>query len=154
MKSDGLFTKNQIEINGSRTLISNFDDISDSTFEKFNLQELLNHEDELLPSSSYDVEIMNDKEYLKELLNTGINLSQTKPLQKKVEPSSFTHQLDHLTPNGSSIKHENLVRNGAESELWEKEKPPKSTREGNIPKSINSTKKWVRGKLVEMTEED
>ncbi|KAK1358568.1 IENR2 domain-containing protein [Heracleum sosnowskyi] len=153
-RSDGLFTKNQIEINGSRALLSNFDDISDSAFEDFNLQELLSREDELLPSSSYDVDFMNDKEYLKELLNNGTNLSQYETLHQKIEPSSFTHQPDHLTPNGSNIKHGNLVRNGAKSELWEKESLTKSTREGKPPKSIKTIKKWVRGKLVEVREED
>lgn len=153
-RSDGLFIKNQMEINGSQALLSNSDDISDSAFDDFDLQELLSREDELLPSSSYDVDFMNDKEYLKELLNNGTNLSQYKALQQKIEPPSFMHQLDCLTPNGSNVTHGNLVQNGAKSELGERERPTKSSREGKPPKSIKKIKKWVRGKLVEVREED
>ncbi|XP_074375816.1 uncharacterized protein LOC141717577 isoform X2 [Apium graveolens] len=153
-RSNGLFIKNQMEINGSQALLSYFDDISDSAFDDFNLQELLSREDELLPNSSYDADFMNGKEYFKELLNNDTNLSQYKTLQEKIEPSSFTHQLDRLTPNGSNVRHGNLVRNGANSELGERERPTKSTREEKPPKSIKKIKKWVRGKLVEVREED
>lgn len=151
--SEALVTKDQIEINGSRAFLSNFDDISDSDFEKFNLQQLLNHEDEILPSSSNDVDFINNADYLKGLLDNGTDLSRSGPLDN---PSSLTHQLDHPTPNGSSVKHGNLIPNGAKSELRNIEGSPKSIKSSKQkpPKSTNTVKKWVRGKLVEVTEED
>ncbi|KAL8098781.1 hypothetical protein AgCh_031485 [Apium graveolens] len=143
-------SEDQIEINGSRAFSSNFDDIPDS---EFNLQQLLNHEDEILPSSSYNVDFMNDVDYLKGLLNNGTDLSELEPLDN---PSSLTHQLDHLTPNGSSLKDGNLIPNGAKSELSKIEGSPKlkNSCKEKPPKSTNTIKKWVRGKLVEVTEED
>ncbi|WOH04117.1 hypothetical protein DCAR_0623525 [Daucus carota subsp. sativus] len=151
LKSRGFVTKDQIEVNGAS--LSNFDDISDSAIGKFNLQQLLNHEDENLPSSSYDVDFMNDMDYLKGLLDNETDLSQLEPLNK---PSSLTHQLDLLAPNGTTAKHGNPVPNGAKSELLELKKPPKSINSSKEkpPKSTNTVKKWVRGKLVEVTEGD
>lgn len=151
LKSEGFVTKDQIEVNGAS--LSNFDDISDSAIGNFNLQQLLNHEDENLPSSSYDVDFMNDMDYLKGLLDNETDLSQLEPLNKH---SSFTHQLDLLAPNGTTGKHGNPVPNGAKSELLELKKPPKSINSSKEkpPKSTNTVKKWVRGKLVEVTEGD
>lgn len=123
---EGLLVKDQMKVNGARALTSYEGDISELGFEKFNLQDLMNPDNENIPTSSCD---------------GNIGLSQLKS-GHTIEPSSnFKGQLNQFVPNGSN-RHENLASNGAKSESGKKEK---------TPKSIPITKKWVRGKLVEVT---
>lgn len=125
---EGLIVKDQMKVNGARALASYEGDISELGFENFNLQDLMNHDNENIPTSS---------------CVGNIGLSRLKS-GHAIEASSVKGQLDQFVPNGSS-RHENLTSNGAKSEYGKKEK---------TPKSIPITKKWVRGKLVEVTEED
>lgn len=88
---------------------------------------------------------MQDKLNRKELLSknsNGYNL-QTLNLENLIRKSDSTRQLGHLEPNGNVKCEKNLQPNGAKVHSME---------EQTTGKVKSMTKKWVRGRLVEVIE--
>ncbi|KAM7480669.1 hypothetical protein LguiA_028882 [Lonicera macranthoides] len=125
----------QTEVNGTRALASSDCDMMDLGFGKFNLQDLLDGEDEIIPTSSDDHDLVNGKEELNQTGSSDNGLS-TFELDCTIEHSSIRKQLAQLEPNGCI--------NGVES---------KRKKEETRPNRSNITKKWVCGKLVEVAED-
>ncbi|KAK2969994.1 hypothetical protein RJ640_008334 [Escallonia rubra] len=122
-------------INGAGAFASTKVDITDFGFSKFSLDELLNGKDEISATSSceHGNGLVNDKETLPPL-----------QLDRTIAHSTFSKRLNELEPNGSK-GHKTLSPNGAKSQSVQEETPLDS---------ITVTKKWVRGKLVEVTAGD
>lgn len=130
------------KINGTQALESRESDIKDFGFGKFNFQYLLNGNDEVLPTTGCD--LLNGKE---ELYRTGSSDSGWSPseLNSVLKQSGITEQLSQLEPNGKNSLQKEVPSGGAELKPDKEVKPPSS---------ITVTKKWVRGKLVEVEEVD
>ncbi|KAI8544775.1 hypothetical protein RHMOL_Rhmol08G0321200 [Rhododendron molle] len=130
------------KINGTQALESRESDIKDFGFGKFNFQYLLNGDDEVLPTTGCD--LLNGKE---ELYRTGSSDSGWSPseLNSVLKQSGITEQLSQLEPNGKNSLQKEVPSGGAELKPEKEVKPPSS---------ITVTKKWVRGKLVEVEEVD
>lgn len=125
---EGLILQDQVKVNGAGGLASNKASSSHLGFEKFKLQDLMNHDTGNSPTSSCDGSIGLSR------LTTG----------HANEPSGLADQVDQFLPNGI-CRHENVASNGAKAQ---------SVEEGITATSIHINKKWVRGKLVEVVEED
>ena len=125
----------QTEVNGTQALASSDCDMMDLGFGKFNLQDLLDGEDEIIPTSSDDHDLVNGKEQLNQTGSSDNGLP-TLELDRMTEHSGIRKQLGQLEPNGCI--------NGVES---------KRRKEETRPNRSNITKKWVCGKLVEVAED-
>ncbi|XP_059638612.1 uncharacterized protein LOC132280871 isoform X2 [Cornus florida] len=130
-----------LESNGNGALESRRSDMEDSDFVNFTLQDLLNGNDELLPTSPNGYDSLYTTEELHQRGTIDYGLTSTE-LDKQ---SSFTGKLDQLEPNGNDI-HETLPPPSVAKFRSGKEETPR--------KSTSITKKWVRGRLVEVTEEE
>lgn len=120
-----------VKVNGNKTLSSSKDEYSG--FDKFTLGDMLNGEEDLPP--------------LQDMLNSE-DLPPMSPSGYGLPTFSFSDlimQSDHdqLAPNGNSENNMELQLNGTKVQSQEEEAPSKSA---------NATKKWVRGRLVEVGE--
>lgn len=113
----------QKKVNGTLTLASSKED--DFDFGKFTLQDIINGEDDLLP--------MNSSGYGLSSFSFGNLIKQA---DSGDEPKQAQSNRDSEGENNPQI-------NGSKVETSEEETPSKST---------TVTKKWVRGKLVEVAE--
>uniref|UniRef100_A0A5B7ADN6 Nuclease associated modular domain-containing protein n=1 Tax=Davidia involucrata TaxID=16924 RepID=A0A5B7ADN6_DAVIN len=140
---EGLSQTHQREINSIQALESS-DGIKDSNFGKFNFQDLLNGKDEQLLTRSSDHGLLNGKERVYQI---GVSDYGSTPsgLDRMIKQPSFTKQLGQLELNGNSRHEKKPLPNGAKFQSGKEETPPNS---------ITITKKWVRGKLVEVAEGD
>ncbi|KAM3699129.1 hypothetical protein ACJW31_05G002200 [Castanea mollissima] len=111
------------EVNGTPIVPSKDDD--DFNFSKFALHELLNNEEELLPSS---------------FSGSGSSPFGFDGLMKQ---SCSKNDLDQAEPNGYGEYRKDPLLNGTEVEYLKEE----------TPKLVPVTKKWVRGRLIEVAEE-
>lgn len=121
---DGMRVPNdadQRKVNGIKTLASSKED--DSDFGKFTLQDIINGEDDLLP--------MNSSGY-------GLSPFSFESLIKQADSGDEPKQVQS---NRESEGENNLPINGSKVESPEEETPSKLT---------TVTKKWVRGKLVDV----
>ncbi|KAK3025128.1 hypothetical protein RJ639_043910 [Escallonia herrerae] len=125
----------RIVINGAGAFASTQDDITDFGFSKLSLDELLNGREEISTTSSgeHGNGLVNGKETL-----------PTLQLDHAIAHSTFTKQQCQLQPNGSKGQ-KTVSPNRAKSQSMEEETPLNS---------VPVTKRWVRGKLVEVTEGD
>ena len=110
------------EVNGTPIVPSKDDDFN---FNKFTLHELLNNEEELLPSS---------------FSGSGSSPFGFDSLMKQ---SCSKNDLDLAEPNGYGECQKDPLLNGTEVESLKEE----------TPKLVPVTKKWVRGRLIEVAEE-
>ncbi|GFZ04362.1 hypothetical protein Acr_16g0009860 [Actinidia rufa] len=128
------------KVNGTQAMVSSKSDIKDFGFGEFNFQDLFNGKDEGLPTSSTGYGLLNGKN---EVYRTGNNDHRLHPF---VEPSRFTEQLSQFESNGKIGQENELLPGGDDDvQLEKKEIPPNST---------PVTKKWVRGRLVEVEVEE
>ncbi|KAM4110575.1 hypothetical protein ACJW30_05G002100 [Castanea mollissima] len=111
------------EVNGTPIVPSKDDD--DFNFSKFALHELLNNEEELLPSS---------------FSGSGSSPFGFDGLMKQ---SCSKNDLDQAEPNGYGEYRKDPLLNGTDVESLKEE----------TPKLVPVTKKWVRGRLIEVAEE-
>ncbi|KAL4625139.1 hypothetical protein ACB092_05G002700 [Castanea dentata] len=111
------------EVNGAPIVPSKEND--DFNFSKFALHELLNNEEELLPSS---------------FSGSGSSPFGFDSLMKQ---SCSKNDLDQAEPNGYGEYLKDPLLNGTEVESLKEE----------TPKLVPVTKKWVRGRLIEVAEE-
>ncbi|XP_050232291.1 uncharacterized protein LOC126680992 [Mercurialis annua] len=112
------------QVNGKVSIASRKDD--DLNFANLSLRTMLNGENELLPTRS-----------------EGYSWS-TIDLERVIENSNSEKEVDLVEPNGSLKSESNISPNGSKVQHL-KEEPPSE--------SVSITKKWVRGRLVEVTEE-
>ncbi|XP_030971124.1 uncharacterized protein LOC115991516 isoform X2 [Quercus lobata] len=110
------------EVNGTPIVPSKDDNFN---FSKFTLHELLNNEEELLPSS--------------------FSGSGTSPFgfDSLMKQSCSRNDLNQAEPNGYGECRKDPQLNGTEVESLKEE----------TPKLVPVTKKWVRGRLIEVAEE-
>ncbi|KAL5579687.1 hypothetical protein UlMin_012129 [Ulmus minor] len=116
---------NSVKVNGTYTLPSSKEEEFDVG--KFNLQEILNGEEELLPVSSSGY---------------GFSPFSYESLMRQSDSEDETEQQDIPQPNGTKVEIPN--EETPESETLKEETPA-----ANL---VTVTKKWVRGKLVEVVE--
>lgn len=122
--SNGGFNQAELRgVNGTKILASSKDE--DLNFTNLTFNDILTGDKELLPTSS-----------------TGCGLTSFN-LGSLVNQSSLPQQLGHPEPNGNLKSEKNPQPNGFNVQHM-KEKTPS--------KSVAATKKWVCGRLVEVTE--
>jgi hypothetical protein len=114
------------EVNGSPIVSSKDDDFN---FSNFNLHELLNNEEELLPSS---------------FSGFGSSPFSFDSLMKQSESRNHS-DWDWAEPNGNGNCRKDPLPNGVEVQSLEEE---------THSKSVTVNKKWVRGRLIEVAEGD
>jgi len=129
------------KIDGTQALESRESDIKDYGFSKFNFQYLLDGDDEVLPTTG---DLLNGKEQLYQTGSSDYGWSPSE-LNSVLKQSGITEQLSQLESNGKNILQKEVAPGGAEFKPEKEVKPPSST---------TITKKWVRGKLVEVVELD
>lgn len=88
--------------------------------------------------------LLNGKEQLYQTGSSNYGWSPSE-LNSVLKQSGITEQLSPLEPNGKNILQKEVAPVGAELKPEKEVKPPSST---------TVTKKWVRGKLVEVVELD
>ena len=121
---EGLNQADQRKVNGTKTLVSSETDNEDFDFGNFTWQDLLNG----------DMEVCSTR-------SSGYGLT---PLDLDYVVIGSKKQLDQQ-PNPNVGWEDNPLPNGS------KHKPRKETAPAN---SVTVTKKWVRGRLVEVAEDD
>lgn len=130
------------KIDGTQDVESRESDIKDYGFSKFNFQYLLSGDDEVRPTTGCD--LLNGKEKLYQTGSSDYGWSPSE-LNSVLKQSGITEQLSQLEPNGKNILQKEVTLGGAELKPEKEVKPPSST---------TVTKKWIRGKLVEVVEVD
>ncbi|KAK9290181.1 hypothetical protein L1049_008347 [Liquidambar formosana] len=133
--NEGLNGADQSEVNGSQALASSSND--DFDFVKYTLQNLLNDEEELLPTSSdeYGLPPLDLDNLIKQLGQVELNGNG----QVEINGNG------QVELNGNTKHDKSLPANGAKFQSMREEAPSNST---------TVTKKWVRGRLIEVAEGD
>ncbi|XP_048419885.1 uncharacterized protein LOC125468317 isoform X2 [Pyrus x bretschneideri] len=139
-----------VKINGTKTLSSTNED---SSFGNFTSEDMLDAEEDLSPLQDM-LNALEDPAPLEDMLNSEEDLPPPSTSGYGLPPFGFEDlikQLDRsnepneLQPNGDSECSKNLQLNGTKVQSREEETPCK-------PASA-ATKKWIRGRLVEVGEE-
>ncbi|KAJ9190479.1 hypothetical protein P3X46_001677 [Hevea brasiliensis] len=113
------------EVNGTKILASS--KYEDLNFSNLSLHDILNGENELLSTNS-----------------SGYSLPSIR-LESLVEQLGLPNQFGRLEPHGIIKPQKNRLLNGSHVQQVKEESPSKP---------ISSTKKWVRGRLIEVKEGD
>lgn len=124
---EGLNQADQRKVNGTKTQVSSKSDKEDFDFGKFNWQDLLNEDVELLSTRSSG--------YGLGPLDLDSVIASDKLVDQQPNPNVELEQEDNPLPNGSKLK----LRKEASA---------------SAANSVSITKKWVRGRLVEVAEGD
>lgn len=137
----------QKKVNGTKTLASNKED--DFGFGKFTLQDILNREDKLLPmnSSGYGLSPLSFESLIKQADSGDEHKKLGSNRDSEGEKNSPINSGDEdkkLGSNGDSEGEKNSRINGSMVGNPEEEE--------TSHKVVTVTKRWVRGKLVEVAE--
>ncbi|XAR49823.1 hypothetical protein NMG60_11003976 [Bertholletia excelsa] len=130
------------EINGTEDVRYSKTDIKGLDFDKFNFQDSLNDEDEVLLVSSRAYGLVNGKEELPRVGTIDYRLTPSE-FDSIIKQPGFTEQPILLEPDGNDSHEKELVPDGDEF---------CSSKEEVSPNSVTVSKKWVRGRLVEVVE--
>ncbi|KAB2611036.1 abhydrolase domain-containing protein [Pyrus ussuriensis x Pyrus communis] len=139
-----------VKINGTKTLSSTNDE---SSFGNFTSQDMLDAEEDLSPLQDM-LNALEDPAPLEDMLNSEEELPPPSTIGYGLPPFGFedlikqsdrSNEPNELQPNGDSECSKNLKLNGTRVQSREEETPCK-------PASA-TTKKWIRGRLVEVGEE-
>ncbi|PON78271.1 Nuclease associated modular domain [Trema orientale] len=123
----------RIKLNGTQTLASSKE--KDFNFGTLNLQDILNGEEGLLPIKPHGY---------------GLSPFSYETLIKQSDSRIETGQLE---PNRDNVQQGKPLLNGAKVETPKEETPAVETSNKQTPaSSVTVTKKWIRGRLVEVAE--
>lgn len=129
-----LIKADRIKVNGTRTLASSKKE--EFNFGKLNLQDILNGEEGVVPISSSDY---------------GLSLFSYETLIKQSDSRNENGQLEKNRDNGQQEKP--LLNGATKVESPKEESPAVETGNEQTPaNSVTVTKKWIRGRLVEVAE--
>ncbi|KAM2208490.1 hypothetical protein ACFXTI_024481 [Malus domestica] len=138
------------KINGTKTLSSTTED---SSFGNFTSEDMLDAEEDLSPLQDL-LNALEDPAPLEDMLNREEDLPPPSTSGYGLPPFGFedlikqsdrSNEPNQLDPNGDSECSKNLQLNGTKVQSREEETPCKP--------ATAATKKWIRGRLVEVGEE-
>ncbi|KAB2613153.1 abhydrolase domain-containing protein [Pyrus ussuriensis x Pyrus communis] len=145
----GQIEAGNVKTNGTKTLSSTNED---SSFGNFTSEYMVDAEEDLSPLQDV-LNVLEDPAPLEDMLNSEEDLSRPSTsgyglppfgFEELIKQSDLRNEPNQLEPNGDGERSKNLQLNGTKVQSREEETPCKPV--------TGATKRWIRGRLVEVGE--